>query len=103
MPGTNATWQSPLGGLRISALDLCRVVRMCMNGGEFRGERLLKAATVGLMFKPAWIYDSAAQNGDTWDWSRGVGPRGADAQERPGGGRPVAARGDGPPSVGPPR
>jgi CubicO group peptidase (beta-lactamase class C family) len=77
VPGTNATWQSPQGGLRVSALDLSRVMRMFMNGGTFRGERLLKAATVRLMFKPAWVYDAAAQNGDTQAWCAewGLGPQ----------------------------
>jgi CubicO group peptidase (beta-lactamase class C family) len=68
VPGTNATWQSPQGGLRISALDLSRVMRMLMNGGTFRGERLLKRATVRLMFKPVWRYDAVANNGDTQGW-----------------------------------
>ena len=68
VPGTNATWESPQGGLRISALDLSRVMRLFMNGGSFRGHQLLEPATVRLMFKPEWIYDAAANNGDTQGW-----------------------------------
>lgn len=66
VPGTNATWESPQGGLRISALDLTKVERMFMHDGVFNGHRLLKAATVRLMFKPAWTYDGT--NGDTQGW-----------------------------------
>lgn len=66
VPGSNATWQSPQGGLRISALDLTRVERMFMNDGVFNCHRLLQAATVRLMFKPAWTYDGT--NGDTQGW-----------------------------------
>ncbi len=68
VPGTNATWESPQGGLRISALDLSKVMRMLMNNGSFRGHRLLEPATVRLMFKPEWTYDAAADNGDTQGW-----------------------------------
>jgi CubicO group peptidase (beta-lactamase class C family) len=68
VPGSNATWESPQGGLRISALDLTRVERMFMNGGTFKGHRLLQASTVRLMFTPVWTYDAAANNGDTQGW-----------------------------------
>jgi CubicO group peptidase (beta-lactamase class C family) len=65
IPGTNATWISPQGGLRISALDLSRIMRMFMNGGEFNGVRILKPETVSLMFSPQWTYDKAKGNGET--------------------------------------
>lgn len=65
IPGKNATWLSPQGGLRISALDLSRVMRMFMNGGEFNGARILKPETVKLMFSPQWTYDKLKHNGDT--------------------------------------
>ena len=77
VPGTNATWQGPQGGLRISALDLSRVMRMFINGGVFRGVRLLRPETVDLMFTPQWTYDETSPNGDTyWDLMRsyGLGP-----------------------------
>ncbi len=66
VPGANATWESPQGGLRVSALDLTKIERMFMNEGVFNCHRLLKAATVRLMFTPAWIYDGT--NGDTQAW-----------------------------------
>ena len=65
VPGTNATWLSPQGGLRISALDLSKIMRMFMNGGEFNGVRILKPETVKLMFSPQWNYDKQKQNGET--------------------------------------
>jgi CubicO group peptidase (beta-lactamase class C family) len=77
VPGTNATWQSPQGGLRISAWDLSKVMRMFLNGGRFEGKRLLKTSTVNSMFKPAWTYSSLHPNGDTyWDLMLcyGMGP-----------------------------
>jgi hypothetical protein len=47
-----------------------------MNGGAFRGHRLLKASSVKLMFTPAWTYDATANNGDTQgfaaEWGLGV-------------------------------
>lgn len=77
VPGTNATWQSPQGGLRISAWDLSKVMRMFLNGGSFRGKRLLETSTVNSMFKPAWTYSAQHPNGDTyWDLMLcyGLGP-----------------------------
>lgn len=65
VPGKNATWLSPQGGLRISALDLSRIMRMFMNGGAFNGVRILKPETVNLMFSPQWTYDRVKQNGET--------------------------------------
>lgn len=59
--GTNATPFSPTGGLRISARDMGVVMRMLMG----RGPRLLKPATLDLMFSRQWTYDG--RNGDTSD------------------------------------
>jgi CubicO group peptidase (beta-lactamase class C family) len=59
--GTNATPFSPTGGLRISARDLGTVMRMLMGSGP----RLLKPATLDLMFSRQWTYDG--RNGDTAD------------------------------------
>ena len=100
VPGTNATWQSPQGGLRISALDLTKVERMFMNGGVFNCHRLLQAATVRLMFKPAWTYRDERRHPGL---VREVGARRADPQERPRGGRPAAAHAQQPALDGPPR
>lgn len=59
--GTNATPFSPTGGLRISARDMGVVMRMLMGDGP----RLLKPATLSLMFSRQWTYDG--RNGDTAD------------------------------------
>jgi CubicO group peptidase (beta-lactamase class C family) len=59
--GTNATPFSPTGGLRISARDMGVVMRMLMG----HGPRLLKPATLDLMFSRQWTYDGL--NGDTSD------------------------------------
>jgi CubicO group peptidase (beta-lactamase class C family) len=59
--GTNATPFSPTGGLRISAHDMGVVMRMLMGSGP----RLLKPATLDLMFSRQWTYDG--RNGDTSD------------------------------------
>jgi CubicO group peptidase (beta-lactamase class C family) len=78
VPGKNASWQGPQGGLRISAADLSRIMRMFLNGGEFNGVRILKPETVSLMFSPEWSYDSARNNGDTCSklmLSYGLGPQ----------------------------
>jgi CubicO group peptidase (beta-lactamase class C family) len=77
VPGTNATWQGPQGGLRISAWDLSKVMRMFLNGGRFNGVRILKRSTVNLMFTPHWTYCDLQPNGDTyWDLMLcyGLGP-----------------------------
>lgn len=61
--GTNATIFSPQGGLRISFAELANTLEMLMNGGEFRGRRILSAESVAEIFKSNWLYDGA--NGDT--------------------------------------
>lgn len=76
--GKNASWLSPQGGLRISALDLSKVMRMFMNGGEFNGACILKPETVKLMFTPQWKYDKDKRNGETYDTLMGcygLGPQ----------------------------
>jgi CubicO group peptidase (beta-lactamase class C family) len=77
VPGANATWESPQGGLRISAWDLSKVMRMFLNGGRFNGVRVLETSTVNLMFKPEWTYSKLHPNGDTYGdlmLSYGLGP-----------------------------
>ena len=61
--GTNATIFSPQGGLRISFEELTHAAEMILNGGKFRGRKILSAENLTEMFKPQWIFD--AQNGDT--------------------------------------
>jgi CubicO group peptidase (beta-lactamase class C family) len=53
-PGTNAILFGPQGGLRASAADLGRVMRMLMNGGELDGRRILRPATVDMMLATQW-------------------------------------------------
>lgn len=62
--GSNAAIFSPHGGLRISAGDLAKLVIMQINGGEYKGIRILHASTLALMHKPQWVFDGA--NGDTY-------------------------------------
>ena len=78
MPGTNATWQSPLGNLRISTWDLAKIMRMFMNGGELGGVRILEPGSVDLMYAPYWTYDEALNNGNNYSGlmrSYGLGPQ----------------------------
>ncbi len=63
LPGTNGTLAGPQGGLRASARDLGRVMRMLMNGGDIDGRRVLEAATVKAMLARQWENDG--RNGDT--------------------------------------
>ena len=52
--GSNGTLFGPQGGLRASAADLGRVMRMLMDGGEIDGRRVLKKETVELMLSRQW-------------------------------------------------
>ena len=61
--GTNATIFSPQGGLRISFEELAHVLEMLMNGGIFRGKKILSPNALAKIFKPRWIFDGG--NGDT--------------------------------------
>ena len=61
--GTNATIFSPQGGLRISFEELSHALEMLMNGGTFRGKKILSKKSVEEIFTPQWIYDGT--NGDT--------------------------------------
>jgi len=61
--GTNATIFSPQGGLRISFAELANALEMLMNGGTFRGKKILSSESVSEMIMPHWIYNG--NNGDT--------------------------------------
>ena len=61
--GTNATIFSPQGGLRISFEELGHAMQMILNGGIYRGRKILSAESLAEMFKPQWIYNGS--NGDT--------------------------------------
>ena len=60
--GSNGTLFGPQGGLRASAGDLGRVMRMLMNGGELDGRRLLAKETVDAMLARQWT--RAPTNGE---------------------------------------
>ncbi len=67
VPGTNASWLSPQGGLRASALEVARLATLIMDGGRIggrRGERrLLSERGIDRMRRTRWAYDPAAGNG----------------------------------------
>lgn len=63
--GTNATIFSPQGGLRISFEELAHVLEMLMNGGIYRGKKILSRQSVETMIKPHWIYNPQNKNGNT--------------------------------------
>ena len=62
--GTNATIFSPQGGLRISFDELARTLQMILNGGIWRGRRILSRESLAEIFKSQWIFDGT--NGDTY-------------------------------------
>ncbi|MBQ7155888.1 MAG: serine hydrolase [Synergistaceae bacterium] len=65
--GTNATAFSPQGGLRISFAELGNCLEMMINGGNFRGTRIISEASFNEMCRPQWIYNPDVKNGDTYD------------------------------------
>ena len=62
--GTNGVIFGPQGGLRTSANDLSKFMRMMMNGGEFNSVKVLEDSTVSLILTPTWIYSGS--NGDNY-------------------------------------
>ena len=64
--GTNGSLFGPMGSLRISVEELCRIMQMFCSGGSHNGSCILKPETVERMFSPAWTYDPALENGDTY-------------------------------------
>ena len=61
--GTNAAVFSPQGGLRISALELARVMMLHLDKGTFNGKRIISKKSIRLMHTPQWTYNG--NNGDT--------------------------------------
>ncbi len=61
--GTNATIFSPQGGLRISFEELANTLEMLINGGKFRGKKILGENSFAEMLTPQWIYNG--KNGNT--------------------------------------
>lgn len=75
--GSNGSLFGPMGSLRISLNELCRILLMFCNGGSWQGRQILKPDTVDRMFAPVWNYDPARENGDTYYGlmnSYGMGP-----------------------------
>jgi D-alanyl-D-alanine carboxypeptidase len=66
-PGSNGTLFSPQGGLRISAADLSKVMRLLMGNGALGETRIVSEAAVGRMESLAWRYDPLGRNGDIED------------------------------------
>jgi CubicO group peptidase (beta-lactamase class C family) len=62
--GRNGTVFSPTGGLRISASDLGKVMRMLIQDGRYQGREILRPDTIKMMFSRQWTYSSG--NGDTY-------------------------------------
>lgn len=58
--GDNGILYGPQGNLRASAVDLGRIMRMLMAGGEIDGRRFLQAATVDLMLSRQWTWREGA-------------------------------------------
>ncbi|GIW38538.1 MAG: hypothetical protein KatS3mg075_019 [Meiothermus sp.] len=74
-PGTNATFFSPQGGLRASALELARVAQLFLHRGRVGGVQWLEPKTLERMCAPQWVYNG--HNGDTLEgqalsWGLGV-------------------------------
>lgn len=65
--GSNGTMFSPQGGLRISALDLAKILQVCLNHGRYGDTRILKPESITQMMANHWTYDAQAKNGDTHD------------------------------------
>lgn len=64
--GTNGSLFGPMGSLRISIRELCRIMLMFCNGGNANGVQILKSETIERMFTPAWTYDPGLHNGDNY-------------------------------------
>ena len=67
--GTNATFFSPQGGLRISFDELANALEMILHGGNFRGQKILSGESLETIFKPQWIFNPQTRNGDTFGGS----------------------------------
>lgn len=68
VPGTNATFFAPQGGLRLSLVGMSHVLEMLMGGGLYRGRRVLSPASVENMTAKHWSYRQYGRgNGDTED------------------------------------
>ena len=66
VPGTNGSLFGPMGSLRVSVNELCRIMEMFCSGGSFRGRQILDPESLEQMFAPAWVFDPEQNNGDTY-------------------------------------
>ncbi|MFC3092850.1 serine hydrolase domain-containing protein [Alteromonas sediminis] len=67
--GTNGTFFSPQGGLRISIADLAKLAKVLINKGSYNGVQILKPETVSAMEKVNWRFnghEGLQANGDTY-------------------------------------
>ena len=64
--GSNGSLFGPMGSLRISVNELCRIMLMFCNGGTYNGAQILKPETIEKMFTPVWTYDPVLKNGDNY-------------------------------------
>lgn len=60
--GFNATIFSPQGGLRISFEEMTHALEMLMNGGIFRGKKIISQKLIEEMLTPQWIYNGKNGN-----------------------------------------
>ncbi len=57
--GTNAAIFSPQGGLRISAVELARIMMLHINKGVFNGKRIISKKSIRLMHTPQWTFNGS--------------------------------------------
>lgn len=67
-PGTNAAVFSPQGGLRISAIELARIMMLHLGKGSYNGQQIVSRKSIRLMQTPQWTYNGS--NGDTEEGGR---------------------------------
>lgn len=78
VPGTNGTLFGPQGGLRISAIDLSKIMRMFLGSGMVDGVQILQKSSVDNMLAPRWNYTPPPnKNGDNYfglfrSWGLGI-------------------------------
>jgi CubicO group peptidase (beta-lactamase class C family) len=63
LPGTNGTIFGPQGGLRISSLELARIMLMLMQGGRDGERQILAPQTIATMFGRQWTLAPDGSNG----------------------------------------
>lgn len=64
--GSNGSLFGPMGSLRVSVSELCRLMQMFCSGGSYNHVQILQPETLDRMFAPAWSYDPVTNNGDTY-------------------------------------